>query len=96
MTVLASVDLGMLPGGEQANMPSPTLEIWDYRLAIASHTGERCEPSHAKAGSAAALLLGCLAGLALSWQVILSEGARDRVYSVFTDLGYTATATTAS
>ena len=39
-----------------------------------------------------ALLLGCLAGLALSWQAILSEAARDRVYLVFTGLGYTATA----
>ena len=38
------------------------------------------------------MLLGCLAGLALSWQAILSDAGRDRVYLAFTGLGYTATA----
>lgn len=73
-------------------MPIPAQEIWDHRLAIAARARERRGPSRAKAGSAAALVLGCLAGLALSWQAILSDAGRDRVYLVFTGLGYTATA----
>ncbi len=73
-------------------MSAPALGTWDRRLALAVRTGEQTSWSRSAGLPAAALLLGCLAGLALSWQAILSEAARDRVYLVFTGLGYTATA----
>src|SRR4051812_17678299 len=72
-------------------MPASVPAFPQLRLGSAAPIRELRGPAIA-AGSAAALVLGCLAGLAVSWQMILSDAARDRVFLAFTVLGYTATA----
>jgi outer membrane protein OmpA-like peptidoglycan-associated protein len=73
-------------------MPARALESWNQRLALTARTGRGQAPPGAATGSAIALVLGCLVGLLLSWQGVLSDGARARVYRLFTGLDYTATA----
>lgn len=73
-------------------MSAPPPGPSSHRPAGVARSREHCGSQGAAAGPAVALLLGCLAGLALAWHAILSDAARDRVYLSFTGIGYTATA----